>query len=242
MCIVPVKRVSTPADPVDVLVARPDERAVLVGGVGVVAVAHQLEVEPVDAAAVAQHDVGDRLPVDRPAVGVSAPDRLASRDRHRDAASAPARCRSGGTRRASSSTAYSRVPGEELLQRDPRLQARHRGAEAHVRAVPEGEDARVGAGDVELVGPVELARVAVAGAEEQHHLGARRASRRRGARRRAWWCGPCTASGWCSAGAPRPRRPSPPGRRATASRWSGCDGEQPHAVGDQLRRGLVARR
>src|SRR5690349_22442471 len=51
-----------------------------------------------------------------------------------------------------------RVPGEELLERDARLEASHRGTEAHVGAVAEREDARVRAGDVELVGAVELAR------------------------------------------------------------------------------------
>ena len=37
----------------------------VVGGVGVVAVAHELEIEPVDAAAVAEHDVADRLLVEQ---------------------------------------------------------------------------------------------------------------------------------------------------------------------------------
>src|SRR5690349_21172817 len=65
-----------------------------------------------------------------------------------------------------------RTPGEELLQRDPRLEPGDRRAQAHVRTVPEGEDARVGARDVELVGPVELARIAVPRAEQEHDLGA----------------------------------------------------------------------
>src|SRR5215218_3829976 len=63
-----------------------------------------------------------------------------------------------------------RVPGEELLERDARLEPGDRGAEAHVRAVTEGEDARVGARDVEVVRAIELARVTVARPEQEQHL------------------------------------------------------------------------
>ena len=124
--------------PLDVLVARADEPAVVVGGVGVVAVAHELEVEPVDAAAVAQHDVGDGLVVEQVLqLGVSVTSTATG------TLVGPCTLPEWRNSTASSSTVVARVPGEELLQRDPRLEPRHRGAEAHVRTVPEREDARV---------------------------------------------------------------------------------------------------
>ncbi len=52
------------AHPRDVLVARAGERAVVVGGIGVVAGAHELEIEPIDAPAVPEHDGADRLLVE----------------------------------------------------------------------------------------------------------------------------------------------------------------------------------
>ena len=54
-----------------------------------------------------------------------------------------------------------RVAGEELLQRDAAFEARDGSPEAHVRAVAEREDSRVGTEDVEVVGTLELPWVAV---------------------------------------------------------------------------------
>ena len=95
--------------------------------------------------------------------------------------------------------------------------------------------------DVELVGPVELARVAVAGAEEQQHPWPRRASPRRAARPGVSWSGPCTAWGWCSAAAPPPPAPCRPARRRRVA-LLGVQGEHADAVGDELRGGLVPAR
>src|SRR4029077_9765346 len=88
-------------DPGHELVARPDERAVLVGGVGVVAVAHQLEVEAVDTPAVAQHDGPDLLLVEQPLdveVTLHAHPLPRRRGPTPGPASAPARGPSGETR------------------------------------------------------------------------------------------------------------------------------------------------
>ena len=92
-----------------------------------------------------------------------------------------------------------------------------------MRAVTEREDARVPAVDVELVGAIELARVAVPRTEEQRDLLPLGDRPRRASRRRAWWSASCTAWGSCSAAALRRPAPSAPGRRSRASRWSGCD-------------------
>src|SRR5262245_26513355 len=58
--------------------------------------------------------------------------------------------------------------GQESRERDATLEARERGPDAVVRAAAEGERLDVGAADIELVGPIVAAGVAVGRAERQH--------------------------------------------------------------------------
>ena len=60
-----VAREHAPEQPLEVLVARAGEAAVLVDGLGPVAVAHEVAIDAVDAAAVAQHHLVDRLLVEQ---------------------------------------------------------------------------------------------------------------------------------------------------------------------------------
>src|SRR5580765_2910922 len=60
-------------------------------------------------------------------------------------------------------------PRQHLIQRDAAFEARERRAEAEVDAVPEREVLVDLAVDVEAIGILEVALVAVRGADEEHH-------------------------------------------------------------------------
>ena len=62
-----------------------------------------------------------------------------------------------------------RQRGQQLFEQDPPLEARDVLAQACVRAVPEGQHPRQAAADVEGVGVLELALVAVRRGVEEHH-------------------------------------------------------------------------